>query len=58
MECTLYENIRTKYNIANYEDCVTFMREIKPEILGKYLLEARAERKMAIDPPLDSQEQL
>ena len=58
MECTHYENIRTKYNIANYEDCVTLMREMKPEILGKYLLEAWAERKMVIDPPLDSQEQL
>ena len=37
--------------------CVTLMREMKPEILGKYLLEAWTEREMVTDPPLGSQEQ-
>ena len=47
-KCKLYENIKVKYRIDVNIDSVSLIRNITPDVLSKYLLDAWAEREKAL----------
>ena len=49
IKCKFYEKIKWKYQMSQYENSLHFLCETSPEYLGRYLIEAFAERKTAYE---------
>ena len=52
LRCTLYDFLRTKYNINTNTDCSTIFTDTLPNVLGQFLIDAFALRKDRLDNPL------
>ena len=49
IKCKFYEKLKWKYQIRQYENSLFFLRENSTECLGRYLIDAFAERKTAYE---------
>ena len=52
LRCTLYNNLRTKYNINTNTDCHTIFTNTPHNVVGQFLVDAFAIRKDRLDNPL------
>ena len=47
-KCTFYDKIKAKYKTGTINNSLEFINSIKPEVLGKYLIDAFDERQKAL----------
>ena len=49
IKCKFYETLKSKYQIRQYENSLIFLCQTSPACLGRYLIDAFAERKTAYE---------